>query len=132
MPRPPTSALTPREAEIMEILWRDGAATAEQIRTQLHGDPHDSTVRTLLRLMEQKSLVTHDVEQRAYVYRPLIARTKAQRKAVRSMLSQFFGGSVKSLVLQLLDDEQITAEELKRLAREAQQTPANTRKRGRR
>lgn len=116
MPRPKASALTARETEIMEILWRDGTATAERIRSELSGDPHDSTVRTLLRMMEQKKLVTHDDQQRAFVYRPLIAQGKARRKAVRSMLSQFFAGSAQTLVLQLLDDEQITREELTRLA----------------
>lgn len=131
MPRPKTSSLTAREAEIMEILWSERAATAEQVRRRLAGSPHDSTVRTLLRLMEEKELVAHDVEQRTYVYRPLIARSKARRKALRALLSQFFEGSVSSLVLQLLDDEQITAGELERLAREAQPTPGKTRKRGR-
>jgi BlaI family transcriptional regulator, penicillinase repressor len=131
MARPKSNALTARESQILEILWRDGTATAESIRSRLPGEPHDSTVRTLLRLMEQKKLVTHDVEQRAFVYRPLVARTKARSKAVRSMLSQFFAGSAQSLVLQLLDDEQITPEDLKRLAQE--KPPADTRanKRGR-
>lgn len=130
MPRPRGEALTDREAQIMEILWRLKAATADDIRSRLDGDPHDSTVRTLLRVMEQKGLVTHDVNQRTFVYRPRIVQSKAQRKAVRGLLNRLFGGSVKNLVLQLLDDEEITPAELERLARDVKPGPGNSQKRG--
>ena len=127
MPRNKAESLTDREAQIMGVLWQAGSATADEIRNRLPGDPHDSTVRTLLRVMEQKGLITHGVEKRAYVYRPRVAQHKAQRKAVRGLLQQLFGGSVKNLVSQLLDDDQITPEELQRLAREARKADARSR-----
>jgi predicted transcriptional regulator len=130
MPRARSESLTDREAEIMEVLWQRQAATADEIRPLLRGDPHDSTVRTLLRVMEQKGLVTHDVEHRSYVYKARIAQSKAQRKAVKRLLNRLFGGSVKNLVLQLLDDEEITPEELERLAREVKPGPGHSARRG--
>jgi predicted transcriptional regulator len=112
-----SESLTDREAEIMDVLWRRGAATADEIRSLLQGDPHDSTVRTLLRIMEKKGLVSHQVK-RTYVYKAKVARAKARRKAVKGLLDRLFGGSVTSLVLQLLDDEKITREQLAQLADE--------------
>jgi len=117
MPRTKSESLTDREAQIMDVLWQWKGATADEIRSLLPGDPHDSTVRTLLRVMEQKGLVAHEVKQRTYVYKARIAQSKAQQKAVKRLLDRLFGGSVKNLVLQLLDDEEITPQELERLAR---------------
>jgi predicted transcriptional regulator len=130
MPRPRTASLTGREAQIMDVLWRKETATADEIRALLPGQPHDSTVRTLLRVMEQKGLVSHTIDQRTYIYRARVAQSRAQRKAVQGLIRQLFGGSVKNLVLQLLDDEEITAEELQRLMAEGQQDPQKSEKRG--
>jgi BlaI family penicillinase repressor len=133
MARARGESLTDRESQIMHILWRRETATAEEIRSLLPGDPHDSTVRTLLRVMEQKSLVAHDVRQRTFVYRARIAQGRAQRKAIKGLLNRLFGGSVKSLVLQLLDDEEITPDELQRLARSARpDSGTNSQNRGKR
>jgi predicted transcriptional regulator len=116
----------------MDVLWRQEQATAEAIRSLLPGAPHDSTVRTLLRVMEQKGLVTHDVEQRTFVYRARVAQSRAKKKAVQGLLNRLFGGSVKNLVLQLLDDEEITPEELERLARSVPSESEKSGKRGKR
>jgi BlaI family penicillinase repressor len=130
MARPMSESLTDREAEIMDVLWRRGAATADEIRSLLQGDPHDSTVRTLLRVMEKKGLVSHQVKQRTYVYKAKVARAKARRKAVKGLLDRLFGGSVTSLVLQLLDDEKITREQLAQLADEVKPDSSASKKRG--
>jgi predicted transcriptional regulator len=132
MPRSKSESLTEREAQIMDVLWRQEQATAEAIRSLLPGAPHDSTVRTLLRVMEQKGLVTHDVEQRTFVYRARVAQSRAKKKAVQGLLNRLFGGSVKNLVLQLLDDEEITPEELERLARSVPSESEKSGKRGKR
>src|SRR5580765_6990441 len=131
MPRTKAASLTEREAQIMDVLWRREAATADETRALLPGDPHDSTVRTLLRVMEQKGLVAHKIEQRTYVYRAQIAQARVQRKAIKGMLQQLFGGSARNLVLQLLDDEEISPEELQRLAGEVQPDSEKSHKRGR-
>lgn len=119
MPRPTTDVLTPRESQIMECLWSAGSATAEQIRELLADAPHDSSVRTLLRVLEEKGYVRHSLRGKAYVYSPAVPRTSAQSQATSSLLKRLFQGSAASLVLRLLEDEQISPEELQRLAAEA-------------
>ena len=115
MPRPPSEMLTQREAQIMDVLWRLSAATADEIRAELPGEPHDSTVRTLLRVLEGKGFVVHDTRGKTFVYRAAAPRDKVQRKALRSFLARLFGGSAEDLVLRLLEDEQITPEQLAQL-----------------
>lgn len=116
MPRKKSDSLTGREAEIMAILWRHGPSSAEAIRAEMSGDPHDSSVRTFLRVLEEKGQVTHSLRGRAYVYRPRARQTTAQRKAVQALLSRLFGGSAENLVLRLVEDEEISPAELRELA----------------
>lgn len=112
MARPRSESLTKRESQIMEVLWSGAPQTAEQVRAALPDDPHDSSVRTLLRILEAKGYVTHEARGKAYLYRAAVPREKAQRRAIRGMLAHLFGGSAESLVLRLLEDEQITPDQL--------------------
>lgn len=112
MARPPSEMLTERETQIMDALWRLAPATAEQIRAKLPDEPHDSTVRTLLRVLEGKGLVTHRIRGKTFVYRASSPRENVQRKALRGLLTRLFGGSAEDLVLRLLEDEQITPKQL--------------------
>lgn len=129
MARPLTETLTGREAEIMDVLWRLGAATAEQVRESLPAAVHDSTVRTLLRVLESKGCVRRELQGKAYVYRAAIARAKAQRHALRSVLARFFGGSAEDLVLRLIEDEQLTPEQLDALRQSPSESSGRTGKR---
>jgi BlaI family transcriptional regulator, penicillinase repressor len=113
--RPSSETLTNREAQLMDVLWNLGTATAEQIREALLDRPHDSTVRTLLRVLETKGYVTHDDRGRAYTYRPAVDRAKAQRTAVRGLVSRLFGNSAQALVLRLLEDEALTPQQLEEI-----------------
>lgn len=115
MARPTSAGLTPREAQIMEILWTEGPCPADRIREALPDRPHDSTVRTLLRILETKGCVKHSVQGKAYIYRPAVKRANAERKAVNSLLQRFFGGSAEALVLRLIEDEKLTHEQLEQL-----------------
>ena len=115
MPRNRSEALTEREAQIMAVLWDGGPATADAIREALPDPLHDSTVRTLLRVLEAKGYVRHAARGKAYVYRPVVARANAERTAVRGILQRFFGGSVEALVLRLVEDEQLSAQHLEAL-----------------
>ena len=119
MARPPSETLTEREAQIMDVVWRLGEATAEQVRSELPGAPHDSTVRTLLRILESKGFLTHEARGKVYVYRATIGRGKAQRNALRSVLARFFAGSAEDLVLRLIEDEHLTPEQLNALRQAA-------------
>ena len=115
MGRPRSESLTQREAEIMEVLWTNGPSTADEIREALPDDPHDSSVRTKLRVLEEKGHVRHDLVGRAYVYRAAVRRSSMERKAVRGLLQRFFSGSGKGLLLRLIEDKHITPEQLAEL-----------------
>lgn len=117
MARGQSETLTEREAQIMDVVWNLGEATAEQVREALPDQPHDSTVRTLLRVLVSKGYLTQESRGKAYLYRPAIDRDKAQKTALRSVLARFFGGSAEDLVLRLIQDDQITPEQLDELRR---------------
>jgi predicted transcriptional regulator len=114
MARPPSDFLTEREAQIMEILWARGEATAETVRHALPDEPHDSTVRTLLRVLKDKGYVRIKGRQPAS-YLPRVSREQAQSKAARSLLARLFGGAADALVLRLLEDEQLTPQQIDHL-----------------
>jgi predicted transcriptional regulator len=99
----------------MDVLWRRGEAPADEIREELPGAPHDSTVRTLLRILETKGFVAHDTRGKAFVYRPAIERAQAQRSALRKFLGRLFDGSAESLVLRLIEDEVLSPEQLEQI-----------------
>jgi BlaI family penicillinase repressor len=124
MARTPSETMTPREAQVMEAVWRLREATAEQVRGALPLPLHDSTVRTLLRVLEVKGYLRHEARGKTYLYRAAIGQQKAQRRLLRSVLARFFGGSAHDLVLRLIEDERLTAEELELLRRFAPATSA--------
>ncbi len=115
MARRSSEVLTEREAEIMEILWELGEATSEQIRGRLAGEPHDSSVRTILRVLDTKGYVRLNRRSRPIVYRPRVPKVRVQQKAAKALLQRFFGGSAEALVLRLIEDEKLTPEQLNEL-----------------
>jgi BlaI family transcriptional regulator, penicillinase repressor len=124
MARPSAANLTSREAEIMDRLWDLGPATAEQIREKLPGDPHDSSVRTMLRILEEKGFVSHQREGRSFVFQALVGREKVQQKTLGRVIRQFFSGSAQKLVLRLLEDEELSPADLQELMRQASSKPS--------
>ena len=117
----PANRLTEREAEIMDRLWELGQASAEQIRMTLPDEPHDSTVRTMLRILEEKGFVSHERSGRSFVYRPVIQREKVQQKTLSNVIRRFFSGSPQDLVLRLLEEEQLSAADLQDLIQQYKQ-----------
>ena len=115
-PRRPLSEL---EHLIMDFLWSSGAATAEQVREALRPRRvlKDSTVRTLLRRLEEKGYVKHRVDGRTYVYSGADAPQNVAVRAVRQIIERFCGGSAERLLVGMVDDQVIAREELERLAR---------------
>jgi BlaI family penicillinase repressor len=111
MARPLSDLLTAREAQIMEILWVRGPATAEVVREALPDDPHDSTVRTLLRILKDKGYVRVRGRQPA-LYEAKVGRAQVQKKATQSLLARFFGGSAEALMHHLVDDDALTPAQL--------------------
>jgi BlaI family penicillinase repressor len=115
--RPKSDALTEREAQVMEVLWSHGNVTADKIRDLLPDRPHDSSVRTILRILETKRYVARVGPGRPLVYEAVVSRAKAQRTALRSILGRLFGGSPEALALRLLEDHHLTPEQFEEIAR---------------
>ena len=115
MPRSRSETLTPREAQIMEVLWAKETATAEEVREALPVALHDSTVRTLLRVLESKGYVRHRTRGKSFVYRASVAREAIETRAVKSLLQRFFGGSAEALVMRLIEDEHLTPAQIDEL-----------------
>ena len=113
--KPRLSAL---ENAVMQVLWSRGRTTAEEARTALarRHNLKDSTVRTLLRRLEEKGYVEHDVEGRTYVYRPRVEPHSVANQQVRGIINKFCRGSVENLLVGMVDDNLITPDKLRELA----------------
>ena len=133
MKTPWHSGLSRRERQIMDILFRHGRAPASLVRKELPGDPASSTVRTQLRILEQKGYVRHEEEGLRYVYRPVTPRHTARRSALRHLVETFFDGSAEQAVAALLGGEarHLTEPELDRIARIVADAQATQRSAGR-
>jgi predicted transcriptional regulator len=112
------TALTRRERQIMDALFRRGRATAAEIMGDLTGDPSYSTVRTQLRVLEEKGHVRHEDDGVRYVYMPVVRRQAARKSALRHLVDTFFDGSAEKTVAALLGGEgaRLTEDELDRIA----------------
>lgn len=106
-----------RERQVMEILFRKGKATAEEVLAELPDPPSYSAVRALLVTLEQKELVTHSKDSRRYVYLPAVPEKRAKRTALKQLLATFFEGSPEKLVASLLDpsDQKLSEDEIARI-----------------
>src|SRR5687768_7278706 len=110
--------LSRREREIMDILYRDGELTASEVVERLPGTPSNSTVRTILRILEEKGHVKHEQQGMRYLYKPTVNRDRARRSALNHLLSTFFDGSPEAVVSTLLDERsaRLSDEQLASLA----------------
>jgi len=117
MPRPPSPALTDAEARVMSVLWRKESATVSDVVAALKKKRPVaySTVQTILRILEEKGYVTHEKVARAFIFRPRVDERQARRRALKHVASRLFNDSLSQLVLNVLEDGQIDAEEMSRL-----------------
>ena len=116
---PPTKSVTLTEAELrlMDVLWQQGPSTVQQVLEAL---PKKSqlaynSVLTTIRILEKKGYLRHIKDGRAHVYRPLVERAEASRSENRHLANRFFKNSHEMLVLNILEDHGVDAEELQRL-----------------
>ena len=124
MPKPPPlSALTRRESQIMEILYRKGQATAAEVLAELPDPPSYSTVRKLLEILEEKGYARHEQDGPRYVYHPRVAADAARDSALEQIVRTFFQGSSGSAVAALLELQgpKLSDAELDRIATLAEQ-----------
>jgi len=119
LPRKKSLDLTEAELRLMDIVWDRGAATVGEVAAALRGEPGlaYNTVLTTLRILEQKGYVRHTKprEGRAFVYRAVVDRKRASRNAVRHLVRRFFANSPELLVLNLLDDGDLSEQELRKI-----------------
>lgn len=116
--RPERPRLSPLESAVMQVVWSRKQATADDVRQALQGsrDLKDSTVRTLLRRLEAKGYVDHEVDGRTYIYRPRVEAQNIATQQVRGIIDRFCRGSVENLLVGLVDDNLITPDALRELA----------------
>jgi len=123
---PPTKSPTLTEAELrlMDVLWQQGPSTVQRVLDAL---PKKSqlaynSVLTTIRILEKKGYVRHIKDGRAHVYRPLVARSEATRSEISHLAHRFFKNSHEMLVLNILEDRGVDADELLRLRQLLEQT----------
>jgi BlaI family transcriptional regulator, penicillinase repressor len=112
------TALSRRERQIMDILYKRTRATAAEVMEDLSGEPSYSTVRTQLRVLEEKGHVSHEEEGLRYVYAPAVPRRAARKSALRHLVETFFDGSAEQVVAAVLGGEgtRLSEAELNRIA----------------
>ena len=117
MPPRQSPTLTEAELRIMDVLWPKGSATVQQVLEALPGKPElaYNSVLTTIRILEKKGYVKHVKDGRAHVYAPAIERKEATRSEISHLVSRFFRDSHEDLVLNILEDRGLDANELKRL-----------------
>ena len=97
-------ALSRREREIMDVVYRLGSATAAQVAAGLTDPPSYSAVRSMLSILESKGHLRHESRDHRYVYLPSVPREQARRRALRDVVRTFFDGSPKDAAVALIDD----------------------------
>jgi predicted transcriptional regulator len=111
--------LTPLQQAILEVLWASGPSTADAIREALHSKHplKDSSIRTMLRRLESRGYVSHEMEGKVFVYRAAMAPHRLAAKAVRHIIERLCAGSVEQFLLGMVDEKVLPAKEIQRLAK---------------
>lgn len=104
------------EREVMQLVWAKGPVTAESVREQLRRRLKESTVRTVLRRLEEKGYVDHTVDGRTYVYRATRPRARVAAKAVQRIVDWFCNGSVEEVLVGMVDTAMLDQRQLRMLA----------------
>ena len=115
MPPKQSAILTEAELRIMDVLWRKGSGTVQQVLDWLPSSLAYNSVLTTIRTLEKKGQVKHLKDGRAHIYEPIVGRDQATRSEIRHLIGRFFSNSHEALVLNILQDEGIEAAALKRL-----------------
>jgi BlaI family transcriptional regulator, penicillinase repressor len=112
-----SATLTEAELRIMNVLWEKGSGTVHEVLEALPGEPAlaYNSVLTIIRILETKGYVKHVKDKRAHVYIPRVDRNDARRFEVSHLVSRFFGNSHEQLLLNILEEQSIDADELARL-----------------
>lgn len=120
------------EQVVMDYVWTHGPCTSEACREALAAERpmKESTIRTVLRRLEQKGFVTHTLDGRTFIYRAAEGRENVAVRAVKNIIDRFCGGSAEALVLGMVDNEVLDSKQLETLARKVALGKASQRKEG--
>jgi BlaI family transcriptional regulator, penicillinase repressor len=118
------------EQAVMDYIWSNGPSSAEACREALASSRpmKDSTIRTVLRRLEEKAYLTHQIQGRTFIYQASDARQSVAVRAVRSIIDRFCGGSAEELVLGMVDNAVLSRKQLERLARRIEEKPTAEKK----
>jgi BlaI family transcriptional regulator, penicillinase repressor len=107
------------EQSVMDYIWAHGPSTSETCREALASSRpmKDSTIRTVMRRLEEKGYITHEIQGRTFVYKASDARQNVAVRAVKGIIDRFCGGSAEQLVLGMVDNAVLDRKQLERLAR---------------
>src|SRR5258707_8289723 len=107
------------EQAVMDYVWTHGRVTAESCREGLASSRpmKDSTIRTVLRRLEEKGYLTHELEGRTFIYKASDARQNVAVRAVKGIIDRFCGGSAEQLLLGMVDNAVLNRKQLERLAK---------------
>src|SRR5436853_6394880 len=119
----PLLRLSRRERQIMDIVYREGRASASDVLERMDDPPSYSAVRAMMRVLEEKGHLTHEMDGTRYVYVPTLPKQSARKSALRNVLDTFFEGSTEKVVAALLDlsRDDLSQQELDRLSKMIQQ-----------
>ena len=109
--------LTPLELEIMQVLWDAGPSTVSEVQPKLKAELAYTTVQTMLNVLLRKGKVKRVRDGRAFEYRAVVSRERAFGGALSDLVKRMFGGSSEALLMAMVDTQQISAEELERVAK---------------
>lgn len=122
------ASLGERELDVMAVLWEIGSGTVTEVREQLGAPLAYTTVLTVLRNLEAKRFVTREEEGRAHRYFPRVQQKTAQRNALSRLVTELFHGSPHALVAHLVDNHDVSPEELRKLAARLNAPPPSAKK----
>jgi BlaI family penicillinase repressor len=107
--------LSKRERQIMDIIYRRGSASAAEVQTDLNEDLSYSSVRTMIRILEEKGHLRHEVQGKQFLYFPTVPREQAVKSALRNLLDTFFNNSPEIAVAALLEMESLSDSDLDKI-----------------
>jgi predicted transcriptional regulator len=109
------ASFTERELDIMSVLWREGSGTVAEVKDELPDDPGYTTVLKMLQILEEKGMVRHEREGRAYRYYPRVAQEEAGEHALRRVVDKIFQGSAELAVARLVKNTKLGPGEIERM-----------------
>jgi BlaI family transcriptional regulator, penicillinase repressor len=114
--------LTELQQAILDFLWKQGPASADQVREAIRPRHvlKDASVRTLLRRLEARGYLTHSLDGKVFIYEATAARQNVAARAARLLIDRFWGGSAEQFLLGMVDEKVLTAAELRRLVKKVE------------